>query len=85
MDSQPETEISTGTLVGVGCFSAIAGFFGGGMIGVLIAWIVGSARRCEAQLGIPACDWNKYALVGMLIGVVLVPTVSILRLKGRRS
>lgn len=85
MDSKPETDISTGALVGVGCFSAIAGFFGGGMIGVLIAWIVGSVQRCEAEVGIPACDWNKYALVGMLIGVVLVPSVSIMRLKGRRS
>lgn len=78
------TEISRSALIGAGCFSAVAGFFGGGMIAVLIAWIVGSARRCAPELGIPACDWNKYAIVGMLVGVVLVPLVSIMRLKGRR-
>lgn len=84
METQPD-RVSTSALVGAGCFSAVAGFFGGGIIGVLIAWIVGSARRCEPEVGIPACDWNKFALVGMLIGVVLVPLVSITRLKGRRS
>ncbi|MGI9090306.1 MAG: hypothetical protein ACR2GG_04280 [Gemmatimonadaceae bacterium] len=84
MDARPDDSASTSALVGAGCFSAIAGFFGGGMIGVLIAWIVGSVRRCEAPVGVPACDWNKFALVGMLIGVVLVPLVSIMRLRGRR-
>ncbi|MGI8548281.1 MAG: hypothetical protein ACR2M1_13290 [Gemmatimonadaceae bacterium] len=85
MDTHPDDSVAASALVGAGCFSAIAGFFGGGMIGVLIAWIVGSVRRCEAPTGVPACDWNKFALVGMLVGIVLVPVVSIMRLRGRRS
>ena len=85
METDTEGNIYTSVLVGVGCFSGMAGFFGGGMIGVLIAWIVGSVRRCEPGTGIPACDWNKFALIGMLVGVVLVPVVSIMRLRGRRS
>lgn len=85
MEAPDDQEIATASLVGVGCFSAFAGFFGGGMIAVLVAWIVGSARRCEPPTGIPACDWNKFALMGMLLGVIILPLVSIMRLKGRRS
>lgn len=81
---QPGGPVARSALVGAGCFSAVAGFFGGGMIGVLVAWMVGSARRCDPGEGLPACNWNEFALVGMLIGVVLLPTVSIMRLRGRR-
>jgi len=61
--------------------TAIGGFFGGGMIAVLVAKIVGSARRCEPAEGLPACDWHLYMLAGAAIGVVLLPTVTFLRLR----
>jgi hypothetical protein len=80
----PDDRIARSTLVGVGCFSAIAGFFGGGMIAVMIAKIVGSARGCAPPPDLPACDWASYALVGMLVGVIGLPVVSVMRLKGRR-
>ena len=35
--------------LGVGCFTVFAGFAGGGMIAVLIAKIVGFARRCPSR------------------------------------
>lgn len=76
--------VSTGALVGAGCFSAVAGFFGGGMMAVLVAKIVGSYQGCKPPEGIPACNWGQYALVGMIAGVVIVPLVSIIRLTSRR-
>ena len=74
-----------GAFVGAGCFSAVAGFFGGGMIAVMIAKIVGSVRGCQPPDGLPACDWGHYAIVGMLVGVVLLPLLSIWRLTRRRK
>jgi hypothetical protein len=80
-----ETRVSAGALVGAGCFSAIAGFFGGGMMAVLVAKFVGSYQGCKPPEGLPACNWGQYALVGMITGVVLVPLVSIIGLTRRRS
>lgn len=64
--------------LGVGCFSAFAGFAGGGMIAVLIAKIVGALSRCatEAETGAP-CNWFTYAVFGAITGLVVVPAVSI--------
>ncbi|MDQ2890937.1 MAG: hypothetical protein M3R65_10380 [Gemmatimonadota bacterium] len=76
---------SIGAFLGAGCFSAIAGFFGGGMIAVLLAKIVGSARGCQPPDGIPACNWGEYAFAGMIAGVVILPLVSVTRLMSRRS
>ena len=72
-------------LAGVGCLTAVAGFFGGAMIGVLIAKIVGSIRGCQPVEGAPACEWFGFAFYAGLVGLVLLPTISIIRLKGRRS
>ena len=81
----PEDRIALGTYFGVGCFTAIAGFFGGGMIAVLVAKLIGGFRGCQPPEGLPACDWGSYAVVGMLIGVIGLPLVSIMRLRSRRS
>ena len=64
----------------VGCLTLVAGSFSGGMIGVLIAKIVGSARNCEPLPELPACDWHVYAGVGMLIGAVTLPILALTRL-----
>ena len=87
MDTEPTESgrASAGAFVGAGCFSAIAGFFGGGMIAVMIAKVVGSVRGCKPPDGLPACDWGHYAIVGMLVGVVALPLLSIMRLtRGRK-
>jgi hypothetical protein len=71
---------------GVGCFTAIAGFAGGGMIAVLVAKIVGAATRCtsEAETGAP-CNWFTYWFYGAVIGAVLLPVIAISMLRrGRR-
>jgi hypothetical protein len=72
----------------MGCFTVVAGFAGGGMIGVLIAKIVGAAMRCpsEAETGAP-CSWLTYAVFGAIAGAVLLPsiTISLLRRARRRT
>lgn len=81
----PGDRLSLGNYIGIGCLTMIAGFFGGGMIAVLVAKVVGSVRGCQPPEGLPACDWGSYAMVGMIIGVVGLPLVSIIRLRSRRS
>jgi hypothetical protein len=64
--------------LGVGCFSAVVGLVGGGMIAVLVSKIVGAATGCkgDAETGAP-CDWTSYWTWGARIGVFVVPAVSI--------
>ena len=71
--------------LGVGCFSTIAGFAGGGMIAVLIAKIVGAATRCpsEVETGAP-CNWFTYAVFGAIAGAVILPTLTISSLRRAR-
>lgn len=69
--------------IGVGCVSVIAGFFSGGMIGVMVAKIVGSIRGCQPAEGLPACDWHLYAGAGMLIGVITLPLLILRRMRGK--
>jgi hypothetical protein len=84
-DQEASTDVQTATLVGVGCFTAVAGFFSGGMIAVLIAKIVTQVRGCTPIEGTPACDWHVYAGVGVIVGAITLPLISIMRLKSRRS
>ena len=72
--------------VGVGCLGAVVGLVGGGMIGVLIAKIVGGLSSCPAAVesGAP-CRWNDYWTWGARIGFLLVPTVSIFLLRRGRD
>lgn len=65
----------------VGCLTFVAGFFSGGMIGVFVAKVVGSIRNCAPPPEIPACNWQVYAGVGMLIGAVTLPVLALLRLR----
>jgi hypothetical protein len=66
--------------VGVGCVTAVAGFFSGGMIGVFIAKVVGSIQGCEPPQGVPACNWPVYAVIGMGVGVLSLPSLVMWRL-----
>jgi hypothetical protein len=58
-----------------------AGFFSGGMIGVLMGKIVGMARRCVPPEGLPACDWHLYMFVGGLVGAISLPALTLWRLR----
>jgi MFS family permease len=77
----PADEFRTARYAGVGCVTAIAGLFSGGMIGVFVAKVVGSFRGCKPEPELPACDWHVYAAVGMLIGVLTLPALAITRLR----
>ena len=77
-----ETESRRGAYFGVGCLTGVGGFFGGAMIAVLIAKIIGALRGCtpEPETGAP-CGWFIFAVCGSLIGLVTVPTVAISRMR----
>jgi hypothetical protein len=56
------------------------------MIAVLFAKIIGSIRGCAPPEGFPACNTFEFLLPGALIGMLVLPTAAILRLrKGRKS
>lgn len=80
MAPPPADDYRTTRLVGVGCVTAFAGLFSGGMMGVVVAKIAGSFGGCKPPEGLPACDWHVYAGVGMLIGVLTLPVLALRRL-----
>ncbi len=71
----------TAQYIGIGCLTAIAGAFSGGMIAVFVAKFVGSATGCAPPAGLPACNWYYYAPVGMLVGAVTLPLLSLWRFR----
>ncbi len=85
-EASGETSEGVWPYVGVGCLSAVAGLAGGGMIAVLVAKIVGGITHCQAsgETGAP-CDWSTYWTWGARIGLVLVPTIVLWRMRKVRS
>ena len=75
-----EDEYRISRRIGIGCVTVIAGFFSGGMIGVFVGKVVGSMRGCNPGPDLPACDWQVYAGIGMLIGVLTLPALALNRL-----
>jgi hypothetical protein len=69
-----------GRNIGVGCVTTVAGFFGGGMIAVFIAKVVGSVGGCKPPEGLPACNWWVYAGIGAVLGALTLPAVALIRL-----
>ena len=65
--------------IGVGCLTAMAGFFSGGMIAVLVGKFVGSAQGCQPPEGLPACNWWVYAGIGALVGAITLPVIALRR------
>jgi hypothetical protein len=70
--------------VGVGCLTAPAGFFGGGMLAVAIGMVVGNLQRCVPPEGLPICNMERYLWPGALLGLVLLPAASLLLLRRSR-
>ena len=71
--------------LGVGCITFVSGLFGGGMIAVLIAKIVGATQGCapDTETGAP-CNWFNFAMVGALAGMVLFPTTAVFLMRRSR-
>ena len=59
----------------------VPGFFGGGMIGALVAKVVGGMRECVPPEGYPACDVWSFVLPAGVVGVVLLPSLVLWRLR----
>ncbi len=67
---------------GVGCVTSFAGFWSGGMIGVMLGEIIGFFWRVPDCTGIPvSCNWAAYAAIGALIGAVSLPALAFWRLR----
>jgi ABC-type phosphate transport system permease subunit len=81
-----EPESGVWPYVGVGCMTAVVGFFGSAMIAVLIAKGVGAATGCtpDADTGAP-CNWLTYAVRGGLLGLVIIPTIVLRRMRKVRT
>lgn len=60
---------------------AIPGFFGGGMIGALVAMGAGGARGCVPPDGFPACNLWAFVVPASVIGIVLLPSMILWRLR----
>jgi hypothetical protein len=86
-DAPPVESGSAWEYVGLGCITLVAGLFGGGMLGVLVAKVVGWAQQCtsDANTGAP-CAWTNFWFFGAVAGAVIFPTtVLVLRYRGRRA
>ena len=85
--AQPPADPNDGIwpYLGVGCITFVSGFFGGGMIAVLIAKIIGASTGCtpDAETGAP-CNWFNFAVAGALIGMVLFPVTAVFLLRRGR-
>jgi hypothetical protein len=70
--------------IGVGCLTAPIGFFGGGMIAVLIAKIADAVRNCTPPEGLPACNTWEFLYPGAVLGLIGLPTIALYRLRRGR-
>jgi hypothetical protein len=72
--------------IGVGCLTSVIGFFGGGMIAVLVAKVAGAVQGCppDPETGAP-CHWHLYWMAGALLGLLAVPLVAIRKLRRSRA
>jgi hypothetical protein len=62
------------------------GFFGGGMIAVLFAKVMGAIQGCKPPEGLPACHTWEFLYPGALIGLIGLPTLALWRLRrGRKA
>lgn len=64
----------------IGCLLALPGFFGGGMITVLLLKFVSLARGCKPLSDLPACNM-ELMFVGAVLGAILLPGVVVWRIR----
>ena len=81
-----ETSEGVWPYLGVGCLSAVSGIMAFGVIAVLVAKGVGYAGHCaaDAETGAP-CNWLTYWLRGAVLGMIVVPTFVIWRMRKART
>ena len=81
-----ETSEGIWPYLGVGCLTAVSGAMAFGMVAVLVAKWVGWASNCapDAETGAP-CNWLTFWLRGAILGLLIVPTVVIWRMRKARA
>ena len=81
-----ETSDGVWPYLGVGCLTAVSGMMAFGVIAVLLAKVVGWSTGCAADVetGAP-CNWLTYWLRGAILGMILVPTIVIWRMRKARA
>ena len=67
--------------LGVGCFTTLIGFFGGAMTSVLLDKMVSQFQNAPQCEGLPTCTWLTWAARGGVLGMIILPTISVWRLK----
>ena len=65
----------------IGCLTALLGLMSGAMVAVLVGVVVRAVTDAPRCNGVPICDWNRYAAVGAVIGVVTLPILTLWRLR----
>lgn len=78
-----DRELRVARNLGVGCFTAVAGFWSGAMFAVLIGKFVGSAQGCAAGENGQPCNWQVYAAAGAVFGSISLPALTLWRLRRR--
>ena len=71
--------------IGVGCLTMVIGFFGGGMIAMLVGKVTDAVTGCRPPEGLPVCTWWRYWWTGALVGAVVLPALAVRRLRRGRT
>jgi hypothetical protein len=80
--TEEQRDVPTGpNRAAIGCLLAVPGFFGGGMVGAFVSKLVSSATACQPPEGLPGCNLAWFVWPGALIGVVLLPSMVLWRLR----
>ena len=78
-------EVERPNRMAIGCLLLLPGFFGGAMIALLVGLVVDRVTGCippGAEAGGPTvCGWERYATVGAVLGVVVLESVVLWRLR----
>lgn len=82
-DAGPDSSIWP--YIGVGCFTMVIGFFGGGMIAMLVGKVTDAVTGCRPPEGLPVCTWWRYWWTGGAIGMVGLPSMAVWRLRRGRT
>ena len=84
-ERSPSTNATVWPYIGVGCLTLLIGFFGGGMIAMMVGKVVDGINGCKPADGTPVCEWWKYFYTGAVAGAVLLPSVALYRLRRARK
>ena len=70
----------------LGCLMTVAGFFSGAMIAVLVAKVYSGIVHCvPPDSELPACNWERFAAVGGILGALSLPALIYWRLRTPRG